>query len=119
MGMELSRFLREYLRSIEGKTQLVVNGFAKALETIPRTLAENSGMNSTDVLNKLRQKHAQVGVEARGSTHQCAAGRLRGCMRYPERRQDDKKPEERAGAGLGSWETGRIPATTRHGKRSW
>lgn len=59
--MELSRYLREYLRSIEGKTQLVVNGFAKALETIPRTLAENSGMNSTDVLNKLRQKHAQGG----------------------------------------------------------
>lgn len=52
--MELSRYLREYLRGIEGKTQLVVNGFAKALETIPRTLAENSGMNSTDVLNKLR-----------------------------------------------------------------
>jgi T-complex protein 1 subunit eta len=32
----------------------VINGFAKALETIPRTLAENSGMDSTDVLNKLR-----------------------------------------------------------------
>jgi chaperonin GroEL (HSP60 family) len=30
----------------------VINGFAKALETIPRTLAENSGMDSTDVLNK-------------------------------------------------------------------
>merc|ERR1712167_496048 len=56
--MELSRYLREYLRNIPGKTQLVINGFAKALETIPRTLAENSGMNSTDVLNKLRQKHA-------------------------------------------------------------
>jgi len=56
--MELSRHLREHLRTIEGKQQLVINGFAKALETIPRTLAENSGMNSTDVLNKLRQKHA-------------------------------------------------------------
>jgi T-complex protein 1 subunit eta len=56
--MELSRFLREYLRKISGKQQLVINGFAKALETIPRTLAENSGMDSTDVLNKLRQKHA-------------------------------------------------------------
>lgn len=61
--MELSRYLREYLRSIEGKTQLVINGFAKSLETIPRTLAENSGMDSTDVLNKLRQKHAQGGEE--------------------------------------------------------
>lgn len=61
--MELSRFLREYLREIPGKTQLVLNGFAKALECIPRTLAENSGMDSTDVLNKLRQKHAQGGPE--------------------------------------------------------
>ena len=61
--MELSRYLREYLREIHGKTQLVINGFAKALETIPRTLAENSGMDSTDVLNKLRQKHAQGGEE--------------------------------------------------------
>jgi len=61
--MELSRYLREYLRTIPGKTQLVINGFAKALETIPRTLAENSGMDSTDVLNKLRQKHSQAGDE--------------------------------------------------------
>ena len=61
--LELSRYLREYLRTIPGKTQLVINGFAKALETIPRTLAENSGMDSTDVLNKLRQKHSQGGEE--------------------------------------------------------
>jgi len=61
--MELSRFLREYLRDVSGKTQLVLNGFAKALETIPKTLSENSGMDSTDVLNKLRQKHAQGGDE--------------------------------------------------------
>lgn len=57
--MELSRYLRDYLRTISGKQQLVINGFAKALEVIPRTLADNSGMDSTDVLNKLRQKHAQ------------------------------------------------------------
>jgi T-complex protein 1 subunit eta len=52
--MELSRYLREYLRTISGKQQLVINGFAKALEVIPKTLAENSGMDSTDVLNRLR-----------------------------------------------------------------
>lgn len=61
--MELSRFLREYLRKIQGKTQLVVNAFAKALEVIPRQLADNSGMDSTDVLNKLRQKHATEGED--------------------------------------------------------
>jgi T-complex protein 1 subunit eta len=61
--MELSRHLREYVKGIEGKVQLVIANFAKALETIPRTFAENSGMDSTDVLNKLRQKHAQNGPE--------------------------------------------------------
>jgi len=61
--MELSRFLREHLMTIKGKHQLVMSGFAKALEIIPRQLAENSGMDSTDVLNKLRQKHAQDGAE--------------------------------------------------------
>lgn len=34
--MELSRFLREYLRKISGKQQLVINAFAKALEVIPK-----------------------------------------------------------------------------------
>lgn len=62
--MELSRFLREYSRSITGKQQLVINSYARALETIPRTLAANAGFDSTDVLNKLRQKHA-IGLDGR------------------------------------------------------
>ena len=33
--MELSRFLREHVKMISGKQQLVVNAFAKALEIIP------------------------------------------------------------------------------------
>ena len=35
-----------------------MNAFAKALEVIPRQLADNSGFDATDVLNRLRQKHA-------------------------------------------------------------
>ena len=57
--MELSRFLREHVRSIRGKQQMVVSAFAKALEIIPRQLADNSGMDSTDILNRLRQIHVQ------------------------------------------------------------
>ncbi len=38
---------------------MVVSGFAKALEVIPRQLADNSGMDATDILNKLRQIHVQ------------------------------------------------------------
>jgi len=43
---------------------MVVSCFAKALETIPRQLSDNSGMDSTDILNKLRQVH--MGGEASG-----------------------------------------------------
>lgn len=63
--MELSRYLREHLMTITGKHQLVMNGFAKALEFVPKQLADNSGMDATDVLNKLRQKHAMEGEAGR------------------------------------------------------
>ena len=56
--MELSKYLREYSRSIAGKEQLIISAFAKALEIIPRQLCDNAGFDSTSVLNKLRQKHA-------------------------------------------------------------
>merc|ERR1719155_265467 len=59
---ELSRYLREHARGVEGKPQLVITAVAKALEIIPRQLADDAGFDSTDVLNKLRQKHA-VGDE--------------------------------------------------------
>merc|ERR1719316_961748 len=55
--MELSRYLREYARTITGKQQLVINYYARALECIPVTLAQNSGGDSTHILNQLRQKH--------------------------------------------------------------
>jgi T-complex protein 1 subunit eta len=62
--MELSRHVREHARLIEGKQQLVMLSFAKALEIIPRQICDNAGLNSTDILNMLRQKHAQDPVES-------------------------------------------------------
>mmetsp|Transcript_57657 Transcript_57657/g.65791 ORF Transcript_57657/g.65791 Transcript_57657/m.65791 type:complete len:557 (-) Transcript_57657:232-1902(-) len=62
--MELSRYLRHYATSLSGKLHLIVNSYAKALEVIPRTIAENCGFDSNDIMNKLRQKHAQ-GTEGR------------------------------------------------------
>jgi len=59
--MELSKYLREYSRTIEGKQQLIIAAFAKALEVIPRQIADNAGFDATDILNKLRQKHATDG----------------------------------------------------------
>lgn len=56
--MELSNMLRIHARTILGKQQLVVSAFARALEVIPKQLAENAGIDSTDVLNALRKAHA-------------------------------------------------------------
>nr|CAD1819460.1 unnamed protein product [Ananas comosus var. bracteatus] len=58
IDMEISRFLRLHARTIAGKSQLFINSYAKALEVIPRQLCDNAGYDATDVLNKLRQKHA-------------------------------------------------------------
>ncbi|KAL7666006.1 T-complex protein 1 subunit eta [[Candida] zeylanoides] len=57
--MELSRYLREFAKTVAGKQQLVINAFAKALEVIPRQLCENAGLDGIDILNKLRSAHAK------------------------------------------------------------
>jgi T-complex protein 1 subunit eta len=56
--LELSCILRQHSRTILGKQQLIMNAFARALEVIPRQLAENAGIDSIDVLNRLRKAHA-------------------------------------------------------------
>lgn len=60
--MELSKYLRDYSRTIPGKQQLLIGAYAKALEVIPRQLCDNAGFDATNILNKLRAKHAQVHV---------------------------------------------------------
>ncbi|XP_043919980.1 T-complex protein 1 subunit eta isoform X2 [Protopterus annectens] len=60
--MELSKYLRDYSRTIPGKQQLLIGAYAKALEIIPRQLCDNAGFDATNILNKLRAKHAQGGL---------------------------------------------------------
>jgi thermosome len=59
---ELSRRLQEFAGSVGGREQLAVKAFAEALEVIPRTLAENAGLDPIDILVKLREKHSKDGV---------------------------------------------------------
>lgn len=56
--LEVSKTLREHSMTIMGKQQLIMSAFARSLEVIPRQLADNAGIDSTDVLNKLRKEHA-------------------------------------------------------------
>ncbi len=55
--MELSREIKKYASTLSGREQLAVQAFADALEVIPRTLAENAGLDPIDVLTELKAAH--------------------------------------------------------------
>ncbi len=57
--MAISKGLKEYADTISGREQLAVSAFAEALEVIPKTLAENAGMDSIDVLVDIRAGQEQ------------------------------------------------------------
>ncbi|HLD72938.1 MAG TPA: thermosome subunit alpha [Candidatus Nanoarchaeia archaeon] len=55
--MELAKNLKQYSSTLSGREQLAVQAFAETMEIIPRTLAENAGLDPIDVLTKLRAAH--------------------------------------------------------------
>ncbi|RLE55957.1 MAG: thermosome subunit [Candidatus Methanomethylicota archaeon] len=54
---EVAKVLREYAVSVGGREQLAIEAFANAIEVIPRTLAENAGLDPIDILTELRALH--------------------------------------------------------------
>ncbi len=59
----LSRDLRSYAEGVGGREQMAIESFASALEVIPRTLAENAGLDPVNTLIDLRKSHSE------GHTH--------------------------------------------------
>ncbi len=55
--MEVAKELRKFADSLSGREQLAVLAFAEALEVIPRTLAENAGMDPIDIITELKAAH--------------------------------------------------------------
>jgi thermosome, various subunits, archaeal len=55
--ISIAKGLKEYADTISGREQLAVNAFAEALEVVPKTLAENAGLDSIDALVDLRAAH--------------------------------------------------------------
>ncbi len=55
--IEISREVKKYAESFSGREQLAVSAFAEAMEAIPRTLAENAGLDPIDKLAALRARH--------------------------------------------------------------
>ncbi|WP_424002122.1 thermosome subunit beta [Haloarcula salina] len=62
--VEVAARLRDYADGVEGREQLAIESFADALEIIPRTLAENAGLDSIDTLVDLRAAHEDGDVSA-------------------------------------------------------
>jgi archaeal chaperonin len=56
---EVLLHVKEYAASVGGRVQLAIEAFANAFESIPRTLAENSGFNPIDKLVELKAAHAK------------------------------------------------------------
>jgi len=55
--VEVAKELSKFAETLSGREQLAVQAFAKSLEIIPRTLAENAGMDPIDVMTELKSLH--------------------------------------------------------------
>ncbi len=63
--VELALRLREYAATVGGREQLAIEAFADAMEVIPKTLAENAGLDQIDSLVALRSQH-EKGMKSAG-----------------------------------------------------
>lgn len=63
---EVARKLRGYATEVGGREQLAIEAFAESLEIIPKTLAENAGLEPIDILVGLRSAHEKAKGEAKG-----------------------------------------------------
>ncbi|ANF23397.1 thermosome subunit beta [Thermococcus piezophilus] len=59
--IELSIKLDEYAKAVGGKEALAIEAFAEALKIIPKTLAENAGLDTVEMLVKVISEHKNKG----------------------------------------------------------
>ncbi|NJE11162.1 thermosome subunit beta [Thermococcus sp. MAR1] len=59
--IELAIRLDEFAKEVGGKEQLAIEAFAEALKVIPRTLAENAGLDPIETLVKVIAAHKEKG----------------------------------------------------------
>jgi thermosome len=56
-AIEIALRLRDYAATVGGREQMAIDAFANAIEIIPKTLAENAGLDSINAILDLRQAH--------------------------------------------------------------
>ena len=55
--IQMAKYLRKHAETFKGREQLAVNAFANAMEIVPKSLAENGGLDPIDKLAQLRSEH--------------------------------------------------------------
>jgi thermosome len=55
--VEVAKELRDYATKVGGREQLAIEAFADSMEIVPKTLAENAGLEPIDILVELRSAH--------------------------------------------------------------
>ena len=64
--IEVAKELRKYAPKVGGREQLAIEAFADATEIIPKTLAENAGLQSIDIIVELRAAHEKTNGKYKG-----------------------------------------------------
>ncbi|MHA2314607.1 MAG: thermosome subunit alpha [Candidatus Hermodarchaeia archaeon] len=62
--IQVAKQLHDYAEKLPGREQLAVIAFAEAMEIIPKTLAENAGLDPIDILADLKARHEKSEVSA-------------------------------------------------------
>ncbi len=64
--IELALRLYKYANSLEGRSQLAAESFARALESIPAILASNAGLEPIDIIAELKKAHSAENAKSYG-----------------------------------------------------
>ena len=67
----VSQELKIYAREFASREQVVIEAYANALLEIPKCLAENNGLNPTDILLELKQRNAEGFCNVGVDEHNC------------------------------------------------
>merc|ERR1711972_836925 len=59
MEMAMAHAVQQKMATVEGKESAAMEGFAKALQQIPAILADNGGLDSAELVGKLKAAHAK------------------------------------------------------------
>ena len=64
--VEIAKELRKHATKVGGREQLAIEAFADAFEIVPKTLAENAGLEAIDIIAELRAAHDKTDGQSMG-----------------------------------------------------